>query len=56
MKILLHADAKKRTKELKVFLISHFYWLFSRDMMAVKGLKTFLKIRTFFQTVETQTR
>ena len=39
MKILSHASAKKKTKMLKKFQISQFfYWPFSRDIMAVKGL------------------
>ena len=43
VKILLHASAKKKTKNVKV-QISQFYWLFSSNVMAVKGLKsTFLE-------------
>ena len=38
MKVLSHASVKKGTKRLKVlFFISHIYWSFSSDIMAVKG-------------------
>ena len=40
MKILSYARAKNKRKRLKAFkLISHFYWSFSSDNMAVKRLK-----------------
>ena len=39
MKIISHSSAKKRTKMRKGFKFEHFYWLFSSDTMAVKGLK-----------------
>ena len=39
VKILLHAGAKKKTKLLTGFQILYFNWLFSSDVMSVKGLK-----------------
>ena len=38
MKILSHASAKKEDKNDQGFQIWHFYWSFSSDIMAVKGL------------------
>ena len=33
-----YVSAKKKTKRLKGFQISYFYWSFSNDILAVKGL------------------
>ena len=39
MKMLSHDSAKNKTETVKAeFLILHFYWSFSSDTMAVKGL------------------
>ena len=38
MAILSHASVKKKTKKAYGFQTLHFYWLFSSDIMAVKGL------------------
>ena len=38
MKAFLHASAAKKTKKVKRFQISHFYWSFSSDFVAVKEL------------------
>ena len=38
-KIFSHASAKRGTKRIKRVQISRFYWSFSSDIMAVKGLK-----------------
>ena len=38
-----HASAKKETKR-QGFQISHFYWLFLSDVMAVKGLTILFSI------------
>ena len=38
MKIISRAIAKKKTETVKGFDIFHFYWSFSSDIMAVKGL------------------
>ena len=44
MKILSHANAKKKTKKAEGFQISHFYWSFSSDIMAAKELTSRLEI------------
>ena len=36
MKIFSYASAKKKTKKLKCFKLSRFYWPFSNDIMAMK--------------------
>ena len=38
-KTLSHAGAKKENKKAEGFQVLHFYWSFSNDIMAVKGLK-----------------
>jgi len=38
MKIISHANAKKKTKRLKGFKFCIFYWSFSSDTLAMKGL------------------
>ena len=44
MKIISHTNGKKILFFLKAqgFQISYFYWLFSSDVMTVKGLTAFL--------------
>ena len=36
--LLSHASAKKKEKKTQGFQISHFYWSFSNDIVAVKWL------------------
>ena len=43
IKVLSHANVKKKTNVLG-FKISHFYWSFSSDIIAVKGLKPFFVV------------
>ena len=39
MKTLSHASTEEKTKRLEDFKISHIYWSFSSDNMALLGLK-----------------
>ena len=45
MKILSHDGAEKKYKNAEGFQISHFYWLFSSDTMAVKGVNSDIQKR-----------
>ena len=39
MEVLSRANAKKEKEDAKLFRLSHFYWSFSSEIVAVKGLK-----------------
>ena len=48
MEILSHAGAEKEDKKVSGFKISYFYWSFSGDTMAVKGLIITTIIRNIY--------
>ena len=39
IKLFSHASEKKRNRKDEEFQISHFYWSFSSDIIAMKGLR-----------------